>query len=569
MVMEATHSAAHSARSVGREFVRQYYTLLNQAPAHLHRFYNHNSAFIHGGLDNTDRDVIPAVGQKEIHQKIQELNFRDCHTRISQVDSQATLEDGVVIQVTGEFSNAGEPMRRFTQTFVLAARAPKTYYVLNDIFRYQDLGFPDEEVELETETSNEIAERTETEEGHEEIEIEEGQAPPVVNQTEHHIAQAPQQPQAPPQTQPAAIPPQMYYPPTTNQMIVVNGTIHDPEAMITQTQMMPIPQPAAQFVEPAPEFTQEEVPAEHQQSQPEQNNEETRNEENQDQQTDNFNQQPVNENDNEQNQSTGVNNKPKSYARTVRSNVIGNCNMIPKTMSPPPVSNVRNEERPIDVWNSTNTNMSSNVMTSGAGQPQHQQNRIQNPQPPQQQRPRVGPPQKDNRGGERRRDWPDSHQLFVGNVPHSATETELRIIFERFGKVADLRIFSKGNERSKGPQGSNNSMRVPHYGFVTFEDSNVVSKVLAACPICYPDENGQKLNIEEKKNKPRIPGDNMRNQDNMRSSMGPQQRGPGGPGVMRGGQHPRGGRGGFSRDGGRGGMRQPGMGNSGGYQNRR
>lgn len=36
-------------------------------------------------------------------------------------------------------------MRRFTQTFVLAAQAPRTYYVHNDIFRYQDLGFPDEE----------------------------------------------------------------------------------------------------------------------------------------------------------------------------------------------------------------------------------------------------------------------------------------------------------------------------------------------------------------------------------------------------------------------------------------
>lgn len=36
-------------------------------------------------------------------------------------------------------------MRRFTQTFVLAAQAPKKYYVHNDIFRYQDLGFPDEE----------------------------------------------------------------------------------------------------------------------------------------------------------------------------------------------------------------------------------------------------------------------------------------------------------------------------------------------------------------------------------------------------------------------------------------
>ena len=36
----------------GREFVRQYYTLLNKAPLHL--------------------------GQQEIHQKIKQLNFRDC-----------------------------------------------------------------------------------------------------------------------------------------------------------------------------------------------------------------------------------------------------------------------------------------------------------------------------------------------------------------------------------------------------------------------------------------------------------------------------------------------------------
>jgi len=28
-------------------------------------------------------------------------------------------------------------MRRFTQTFVLAAQSPKKYYVHNDIFRYQ------------------------------------------------------------------------------------------------------------------------------------------------------------------------------------------------------------------------------------------------------------------------------------------------------------------------------------------------------------------------------------------------------------------------------------------------
>jgi hypothetical protein len=34
MVMEASPSP----QCVGREFVRQYYTLLNKAPTHLHRF---------------------------------------------------------------------------------------------------------------------------------------------------------------------------------------------------------------------------------------------------------------------------------------------------------------------------------------------------------------------------------------------------------------------------------------------------------------------------------------------------------------------------------------------------
>ena len=54
-----------------------------------------------------------------------------------QVDSHKTLADGVVVQVSGELSNNGEPMRRFVQTFVLAPQSPKKYYVHNDIFRYQ------------------------------------------------------------------------------------------------------------------------------------------------------------------------------------------------------------------------------------------------------------------------------------------------------------------------------------------------------------------------------------------------------------------------------------------------
>ena len=37
--------------------------------------------------------------QQEIHKKIMSLNFRDCHAKIRQVDSQATVGNAVVVQV--------------------------------------------------------------------------------------------------------------------------------------------------------------------------------------------------------------------------------------------------------------------------------------------------------------------------------------------------------------------------------------------------------------------------------------------------------------------------------------
>lgn len=84
--------------------------------------------------------------------------------------------------------------------------------------------------------------------------------------------------------------------------------------------------------------------------------------------------------------------------------------------------------------------------------------------------------------GERRTGRPggytDAHQLFLGNLPHNASESDLRQVFERYGRVADLRVHSKQNDRTKGMPGPNNT-RVPNYGFITFEDATVVSKVLA------------------------------------------------------------------------------------------
>ncbi|UJR21593.1 hypothetical protein I4U23_024675 [Adineta vaga] len=128
---------------VGRAFVHQYYTLLHQAPHLLHRFYSTDSTFIHGGVDRPGSIEQPAVGPEDISRRINGLNLRDCHAKIRQVDSHPTIGNGVVVQVTGELSNNGDPMRRFMQTFVLAPRLPKKYYVQNDIFRYQDEVFDD------------------------------------------------------------------------------------------------------------------------------------------------------------------------------------------------------------------------------------------------------------------------------------------------------------------------------------------------------------------------------------------------------------------------------------------
>lgn len=110
---------------------------------------------MHGGLK--ERLPEEVHGQQQIHQKIMELDFHDCKAKILLVDSHRTLDNGVVVQVfivhhytstscfikqqilqvSGELSNNGQPMRRFVQTFVLAPQSAKKYYVRNDIFRYQ------------------------------------------------------------------------------------------------------------------------------------------------------------------------------------------------------------------------------------------------------------------------------------------------------------------------------------------------------------------------------------------------------------------------------------------------
>lgn len=71
--------------------------------------------------------------------------------------------------------------------------------------------------------------------------------------------------------------------------------------------------------------------------------------------------------------------------------------------------------------------------------------------------------------------YSDSNQLFLGNLPHNATEEELREVFVDFGPIVDLRVHSKPSKN-----GMPGGRAPPNYGFITFETPQGVQNCLAA-----------------------------------------------------------------------------------------
>ncbi|KAL0831700.1 hypothetical protein ABMA28_001246 [Loxostege sticticalis] len=443
MVMEASPSP----QSVGREFVRQYYTLLNKAPAHLHRFYNNYSSFVHGGLDAPNRETLPVVGQKQIHNRIQQLNFRDCHAKISQVDAQATLGNGVVVQVTGELSNGGAPMRRFTQTFVLAAQSPKKYYVHNDIFRYQDIVFSDEE-----------GSGSGRSEGEEEEAGSAGYFPPPPLPAAFPPAAFP----APPRLEPQPQPPQQQPPPH--------------QAPVTAAAAAPAPAAAPALPQPAPHVNghphddnmRQSLVAALQEINVNSSGGEREREPEPEPEPAPEPEQPREPTPPPQPATPAAPPEPKTYANLLKSGSGHAARASPPAPAPAPPAAAPAPAAPHAA-----------------------------PHAPQDQRPR--PPRSHQPAAEGSRRYSDSQQLFLGNLPHSATEDELRALFARFGPVAELRVHSK--------PAAPGAPRHPNYGFITYESEQAAHDCLNAAPLYFPADSaeGVKLNVEEKKTRGREP----------------------------------------------------------------
>ncbi|XP_015923331.1 ras GTPase-activating protein-binding protein 2 [Parasteatoda tepidariorum] len=493
MVMELP-----TPQCVGREFVRQYYTLLNKAPLHLHRFYNHDSSFLHGGLDRPGQETRPVVGQQDIHERIMQLNFRDCHAKIRQVDSQETLGDGVVVQVSGELSNNGQPMRRFMQTFVLVPQSPKKYYVRNDIFRYQDEVFSEDD---NGEIDNALTDL--------DVEDSAAKTPSALAQDDdvgYH-----------------------------ENEIVRNGSVYSTDSVVVTKYGASQP-PRESRASPQPECEVESGKSDWDEEEEEEDEEEELEEEEigteratEDTAPEIMENPPV------------VSQEPKTYANMVSKNT--SSAMTPShpvtSNATSPVSNLpashKTVEQPAVYHKNDSTPASSAPQQSGSGFNQ-QGNRMS--------RPRLN----SGRGGSGRFEnsghdvparspedsdadkrkanfihYPDAQQLFVGNLTHSITEEDLKSHFTQFGKVLDMRINTKQPQKIGGG-------KVPNFGFIVFEDADSVQKVLAARPIYF---NDHRLNVEEKKR----PKDNrMISSDNR---GGPPRSGPS-PRVGVGGRGPRG-----------------------------
>ncbi|XP_005110087.2 ras GTPase-activating protein-binding protein 2 isoform X1 [Aplysia californica] len=503
MVMETP-----GPQEVGREFVRQYYTMLNEAPLHLHRFYSNNSAFVHGGVEKAGNEQPPVVGQEAIHKKILSLGFNDCHAKIRQVDSQATVEDSVVVQVTGELSNNGEPMRRFMQTFVLVPQTPKKFYVHNDIFRYQDEVFHDDDGDPE-ETDRFVTDPRQ------EI-LENGSIPDPAPAVAQEV-------------------PSNYYDPVP----LSNGTSHEVEALKT-----PEPAPAIVSTPPqAPKAEGDSTPSNADSGLPE---EVSPSEEKFEQKVE-PKPSPAPEPPQPEFSDPPLERKPVTWAALASKNPAGGSAPQAQSFPAPAASHVskppqvRQEpaktegiptqapqaQRPQRAPRDRYADRDRNSMSRGDGDGDNES---------------VNGRRSNSAGGTK---YSDRQQLFVGNLPLNITERELKEFFEQYGKVEELRI----NTKSGGG-------KLPNFGFVVFESPETVKQILTIKVNDGIKYNGEhRLNVEEKK--PRI-------NDGMRGGRGGMSRGGnmGGQGMGRsgppyGGSGGPGGRGG---SGGGGGMKNGGFG---------
>uniref|UniRef100_H3D0E4 G3BP stress granule assembly factor 2 n=1 Tax=Tetraodon nigroviridis TaxID=99883 RepID=H3D0E4_TETNG len=395
---------------VGREFVRQYYTLLNKAPDFLHRFYGRNSSYVHGGLDSSGK-LAEAVYGQAVGARIL-LNANKIYCKL--LDYLNELTNHICHYVHCMILSLFCISRKITVGYVLQGSAANKFYVHNDIFRYEDEVFEDSEAELDEESEEEVEE-----------EAEERQPSPEPLQ------------ESPNST--------TYYEPHP----VANGVEEAMEEPVPEPEPEPEPEPKVEDIKPEIE---EKVLEEMEEKAP--------------------SPVPVESPPN-------IQEPPKTFSwASVTSKNLPPTGSVPSSGIPPHVVKVSSSQPRAEAKPETQ---------NAPLRPRDQRTRDRltftqrGPRPGGRGEAESG--DVDNRRIVR---YPDTHQLFVGNLPHDIDENELKDFFMTYGNVLELRINTKGV-----------GGKLPNFGFVVFDDSEPVQKILGAKPIMFRNE--VRLNVEEKK----------------------------------------------------------------------
>lgn len=122
-----------TVKAIGSAFVNQYYHMLVTDPENLHKMYSSYSLFSHNNEDDDHAEVIQ--GFSNIEKQLARHDMREQKVRFSMIESQKSLNNSILVMVTGSIENKVGGFREFCQSFVLAPQE-NGYFILNDIFRY-------------------------------------------------------------------------------------------------------------------------------------------------------------------------------------------------------------------------------------------------------------------------------------------------------------------------------------------------------------------------------------------------------------------------------------------------
>uniref|UniRef100_A0A1J3JX59 Putative G3BP-like protein n=1 Tax=Noccaea caerulescens TaxID=107243 RepID=A0A1J3JX59_NOCCA len=147
MTPESSAPPSVDPQILGKLFVQQYYNHLFESPSDVHKFYLEDSVLGRPGLDG---EMVSVKSLKAINDQIMSFDHQYSKIHILSVDSQPSLNSGVVTLVAGVMIGKDGGSKKFTQTFFLVPHE-RSYFVRNDVFRYMSSDFvePQDTIEVE------------------------------------------------------------------------------------------------------------------------------------------------------------------------------------------------------------------------------------------------------------------------------------------------------------------------------------------------------------------------------------------------------------------------------------